>query len=412
MVKMYGKSIRKMFRANIIRLLAMSLIIAIGISIVTGIGALPDRIRDSLATVSNHDPMQTAMANATADKVELLSFIFPIFFIAVAALVTLTTMTRLVEEERPMIACLKTLGYSDFAIVIKYILFAFVCAVLGCLIGVVLGNFVISRLLYDSVKIKFELPSSTGNSYVSLGLIFSAIMIAAIILTTLIISLKRSSGRPSDLLRPKAPKAGKKILLERIPVLWKSLKFKYKSSIRNIVRFKGRLIMTVLAVMGCTMILFCGIGLYNSLNSLKAEPGYSMTGFIDSILPISTVIIFCAVALAVLVLFNLTNINIEERKREIATLKVLGYTQTEVAFYIYREVMLLSLLGIILGIPSGYYFLGFIFDFIEFGSLNHIKWYVWILTAVIAIFSVFITDVLLYHKIKKVEMTSSLKTVE
>lgn len=409
-LRAYQKSIGKMFRSNILRLLAMSLIIAIGIGIVTGIGALPEKIRDSIAIGIN--PAQAAMAGITADKIELLSFIFPVFFIAVAALVTLTTMTRLIEEERPAIACLKTLGYSSFLIVIKYILFALVCAALGCLIGILAGNFVISNLIFNAVKIQFDLPSPPGNNYVSSGLLWSAIMAAATLLMAFLISLKRSLGKPADLLRPKAPKAGKSILLEKIPFFWKRLKFKYKSSIRNIVRFKGRLIMTVLSVAGSTIILFCGLGLFSSLNGLKAEPNYNMAGFIDSILPISIVIILCGVSLAVLVLFNLTNINVEERKREIATLKVLGYNKWEVAGYIYREVFLLSALGIIIGVPSGYFLLGFIFDYIEFGSLDYIEWYVWAASVAIALLSVFITDILLYRKIDKIEMVSSLKIVE
>lgn len=409
MVKTYSKSISRMLRSNIIRLLSVSLIIAIGISLVTGVSGLPEKMRDAaLNTIPvTEDSM---MALDVADKVELLGYVFPVFFIAVAGLAALSTITRLVEEERASIACLKTLGYSNAAIIIKYVIFAAICSIVGCVLGVIIGNYAILPILYNSVTLKFGLAESSGTVFITFGITWSVVMSTAVILTAFVVSFLKCKKRSATLLRAKAPKAGRKIVIEYLPFIWKRLKFKYKSTVRNIFRYKGRFIATIVSVIGATMMLFCGIGLFGSLNGMRGE--YAANGFVDSIIPIAVAVVVFAIALAVLVLFNLTNINIEERKREIATLRVLGYGRTEVAGYVYREILLISVAGIIIGLPSGYFFLGFIFDYIGFGSLEFIKWYVWLTTAVASFLSVLIADALLYYKIVKVDMTSSLKTVD
>lgn len=411
MVRTYNKSVFRMLKSNIVRVLTISLIIAIGISLVTGICGLPGKIRDAIANAGAVTE-QTATAEIIADKVEMIGYIIPMFFVAVAALTALTTIARLVEEERPIIACLKTLGYSNTSILMKYIVFAVICSLIGCALGIVIGSYALVPLLYEAVTLRFDLGSSTGAFYIAQGVLWSIVMCAAVILTATIVCLRKCKEKPAYLLRAKSPKAGKKIILEYMPLIWKPLKFKYKSSIRNIFRYKGRLFMTMVCVIGSTIMLFCGIGMFGALKGMRSQKLEFSSAFIDSIIPISIAIIIFASALAVLVLFNLTNINIEERKREIATLKVLGYSQPEVAGFIYREILLISAVGIIIGVPLGYGVLGFVFDYIEFGSLSHVKWFIWIITAAVAIVSVILTDFLLYWKIKKIDMSSSLKTID
>lgn len=410
MVKTYGKSVIRMFKSNVVRILAISFIIAIGISIVTGIGAVAVKMQDAVAITLESE--QTIMALEIANKVELISNIIPLFFIIIAALTALTTMTRLVEEERPAIACLRSIGYSKKAIIFKYILFALVCAVLGCSLGLIIGNYAILPVIYNGVTARFVLEEPASSFFVKYGFIWSVVMSTAVVATALIISGLKCREKPASLFRAKTPKAGKKILLEYMPLIWKPLKFKYKSSLRNIFRDKGRLIMTGLAVTGSTMMLFCGLGLFTSLDGISTDIVYGGGAFVDSLEPIALAIVFFAIALSILVLFNLTNINIEERKREIATLKVLGYRQVEVAGYIYREVMILSALGILLGTPFGYLLLGFIFDYIDFGSLDYVNWYVWVIVPITALLCVFVTDFLLYRKINKIDMSTSLKTID
>lgn len=410
MVRTYIKSTLRMFRSNIVRLLTISLIIAIGISIVTSICGLPEKIRDAVAGMPMTE--DTIMVEVIADKVELLGYIFPMFFVAVAALTALSTITRLVEEERPTIACLKTLGYSNSSIISKYVIFAVVCSLVGCALGIAIGNLAIMPILFDAVTSRFEIASSTGGAFIIQGIIWSVAMGAVVTFTAFLVSFRKCKERPAALLRAKAPKAGKKIALEYLPFIWKRLKFKYKSSIRNIFRFKGRFIMTVVSVIGSTMMLFCGIGLLGSLDSMREQPLQNASAFVDSMVPISVAITIFAVALAVLVLFNLTNINIEERRREIATLKVLGYSQPEVGGYVFREILLISSVGIIIGVPLGFLLLGFVFDYIDFGSIDYVEWYIWLITAAVSFLSVLFADALLYRKIKKIDMSSSLKTVD
>lgn len=399
-----------MFRANILRLGAISLIVAIGIAVATAIVSVPFQIRDALE-LAGLTPDKVFIVQEIASKIELIGNVVPPVFIFISALTAITTTTRLVEEERQIFACYKTLGYSDFSVVFRYMVFAFACAVAGCLMGLLMGNFLLRPVIFDMIKIKFGLPYVSGF-YLAYGIIWSATMIVIIVLTAVIISMVRLKAKPAELLRPKAPKAGGKIFLEHLPFLWKRIKFKFKSSIRNIFRFKVRLAVTVLSVACATIMLFVGLGLVSSINSEQNSGVQGIEGFADSMNIIAVTIAVCGVALVVLVLFNLTNINIEERRREIATLKVLGYKQFEVAGFVYRELLVLSLLGILIGLPLGYYLEGFLFDYLEFGSLDLIKWYVWMAVAGVALASVIIADILLYFKIGKIEMQSSLKTVE
>lgn len=206
-------------------------------------------------------------------------------------------------------------------------------------------------------------------------------------------------------------KAGKTILLERISFFWKRLSFKFKSAFRNIFRFKEKLLMTIFSVAGSTVMLWIGFGLLASVNGLT-NGDIGATSFTDSVTAIAILITICGVALTVLVLFNLTNINIAERHREIATLKVLGYKPMEVAGFIYREVIILSVTGILLGLPLGYFFNGLLFSYLEFGALSDIMWYHWISVALIVFAAVVFSCFLLYKKISKIKMVSSLKTVE
>ena len=162
--------------------------------------------------------------------------------------------------------------------------------------------------------------------------------------------------------------------------------------------------MTVLSVSGATALVFAGFGLYDSSGEMGVSSG--------SISGISAILIICAMLLCILVVYNLTNINIEERRREIATLKVLGYKNGEVAMYIYREVFILSFIGVLLGIPLGAGFATFVFNYVEFGSVANMKWYSWLVSALLSLLFSVIADLLLYRKIVRTDMNASLKTLE
>jgi len=236
-------------------------------------------------------------------------------------------------------------------------------------------------------------------------------MFVAIILVTFYVTWKEIKEKPANLFQAKAPKAGKTILLEKIAFIWSKLSFKYKSCYRNIFRYKGRLAMIVLSVLGSTALVMAGLGLYNisskpiTINGVAFDMG-------NSIKYVSVAAIIFALILTILVIYNITNMNISERNREIATLKVLGYKDYEVCSYIFREIIQISIIGVILGIPSGILILYLIMKFLDFGSLSDIKLISYFLTGVLVITFIIIVDLLLIRKIKKVNMNDSLKSLE
>lgn len=359
---------------------------------------------ENFAILSLEENYGAAAYDGYGKKVGNISAIFSVFFIAVVALVVLTTMSRLIDEERPMIACFKTLGYGNGRILMKYILFSLVCCLLGGAVGFIVLSNLLTFLIYSAFDIMFTMPQAVLSFSPLLGIVSTLAMTAAVTAVTAWVTAGALREKPAALLQPKAPKAGKKIFLERIGFLWRRLPFRFKSTFRNLFRYLGRFFMTVLSVSGATALVFAGFGLYDS----SSEAGVSA----GSISGISAILIICAMLLSILVVYNLTNINIEERKREIATLKVLGYKNGEVAMYIYREVFILSLIGVVIGIPLGAGFAAFVFNYVEFGSLANMKWISWLASAVLSLLFSVIADLLLYGKIIKTDMNASLKTVE
>lgn len=349
------------------------------------------------------------LLDSYCDKVNILSLIFPAFFIAVVALVVLTTVSRLIEEERASLACYKTLGYSNGKIIFKYLFLSMTCCIVASAVGMGVGVAILPRVIYPAFTVLFILPKMTGAVSMLAGLIALIGMLITVFAVTMHVARSALKGPPATILRPKTPKAGKKVLLERIPFIWKRLSFKYKSTFRNILRNVKHLLMTVISVAGSTALAFAGFAL---LNVAQSPVGGMSGNFGDLFKPIAAVIIIFALLLCAFVVYNLTNMNIGERKREIATLKVLGYTETETAGYIYREVFIMSLLGVLVGIPLGVGLMAFLFKFLDFGSLAAIEWHAYVAAGLIVLLFVVIVDLLLAPKIRAIDMASSLKSVE
>lgn len=349
--------------------------------------------------------------NEYTEKVDIITLIFPVFFILITSLVTLVTITRLIEEERGIIGTYMTLGISRSKIIFKYLSFGLIAAVIGVSVGIVLGIFILPYMIYNAFNVAYFLPATLTLRFnftiggISCFLIFGVVMAICLGLT-----LRHTREQPADLLRPKTPKAGKKILLERIPFIWKHLKFKFKSSLRNLFRQKLHFIMTIVSVAGSTVLVLAGFGLNDVSNALKSDPLYG--DMIGSIQSIAVIVILFAVALCLLVLFNLTNMNISERERELATLKVLGYKNVECSMYTFREVLISSIFGLILGIPLGFLLLYYLLDYIDFGSVFDVTWYSYVCCALLVIVAVLLVNLLLYSKIKKIDMNNSLKSYE
>ncbi len=337
-----------------------------------------------------------------AEKVGQIGIIFVVFFLLVTLLVVYSTMSRLFDEERAQIACQKTLGISDNKITGKYVWFVSFGSIIGGGIGFFIG-LLLTSLLYNGFHLQYNMPPfPTSLNFYYYAMTFGIILFANVLLSVLS-GQKATAGRPAQLLTPKAPKAGKKVLLERIPFIWKALSFKYKSTVRNVLLFKSRFLMTVVSVVGATVLVFAGLGLFN------CAVNYGEAG---SLIGISAVLIVFSGILCALVIYNLTNINVSERTREIATLMVLGYHDREVTGYIYREVYIMCAIGAVLGVPLGMLFVNFVFDFISFGSLAEVKWWSYVLTPVLTMFFGFISTMLLRKKILKTDMNASLKTIE
>ena len=185
----------------------------------------------------------------------------------------------------------------------------------------------------------FFMPAVTGGLHPLMGIVSALAIAVAVLAVTYLVCRGKLKERPASLLVAGAPRPGKRIFLERVGFIWNRLPFRYKSSLRNIFRYKKHLAMTVVSVAGATVLAFAGLGLFNVAGSVTSG---SFAGMGDSLKPISLVIIAFAMLLCVFVIYNLTNMNIGERKREIATLAVLGYRRGEILGYIYREIMMMA----------------------------------------------------------------------
>ena len=534
-----------------------------------------------------------------SDNLKKIGNIFPIIFFAISVLVSLISMMRMIEEDRVENGTLKSLGYNSFHITLKYVIYSLLATTIGSSVGAIFGSYIIPSVIWNIYKKIFFIPKFIyllKSDYNALGLWICILCICG---TSVIVCIKNLREVPANLMRPKAPKSGKKILLERINFIWKKLKFSDKITIRNIFRYKSRVITTILGIAVCTALILAGFGLkdsikdvtdfqfnniikydkmlmtnesinqidiekellnddkvenftnvntqnikvlfndeeqevtmitpedFNSISksislidlktnnvidnisdnsciisektaklldidvgdkislldndnnkydikvsyiiknyinqylyinkntynnlfkdykinsiliSLKDEDknskefdkkyisnGYALTivdnddikssmndmlGSIDSIVAI---LIIAAASLAFVVLYNLSNINISERKREIATLKVLGFYPSEVDKYINRETVLLTILGIGIGLLFGSYLSHFIIstcepDYIMFD--RHVYTLSYFYSLFITVIFTIIVTIVTHFNLKKINMVTSLKNVE
>lgn len=201
------------------------------------------------------------------DSIECLgniASVLPMFFFLVAILICLTTMTRMVEENRLEIGTLKALGYRDLEISWKYIIYASIASILGSVLGILIGSTVLPSIISNAYESIYNVPKIIIYYYPSYIIQSMAISILCTVGAALFVIKIELKSKPANLMRPKAPKIGKKILLERITPLWKRLSFNHKVTLRNIFRYKQRMIMTVLGIAGCMALLVTGFGLKDS----------------------------------------------------------------------------------------------------------------------------------------------------
>lgn len=541
-----------------------------------------------------------ASYSGDSEKIDAIAKVFPVFFIFIAALVCLTTMTRMVDEKRIEIGTYKALGYPPSKIISKYLIYASIPTALGTLVGTAIGFKVFPYIIYDSYKILYNIPSINTPYRVdyALGCLLCALLCVWI---TVFASCKLSlSAQTSELMRPKSLPVGRRVLLEKVGFVWKRLSFLSKVTLRNLLRYKKRFAMTLVGVAGCTALIMTAFGIKNSIskvvdlqfgyifeydaisvvnseeepsdekiegvlseydevekyllmssteitiekdgkeqsgalivpkvpeqldsfiklrdyesgeklsvskgevvitekitNLLDIKIGDSVTvkvqgrddvkltvsaisenyamhyiyisqedyesiygeqvkynqayiilnenadknafsaslikrdeflgiaflddkaesffSSIESLNSIVVLLIVCAALLAFIVLYNLANINITERVREIATLKVLGFYDGETSAYIYRENILTTILGIIFGWGAGIILHKFVVHTAEVDLVmfsREMVWYAYILSALLtAVFAV-IVNLLLHIKLRKIDMVESLKSIE
>lgn len=203
-----------------------------------------------------------------AEKINNVSKVFPMFFILIAALVCLTTMTRMVEEQRTVIGVYKALGYGKIHILAKYMIYGALASLTGSCIGAAAGLQIFPRLIIRTYRIMYNIPGA-ATPFRPAYMLAAACVSVLLTCAAAVYSCRRElRAQPAEIMRPKAPAAGRRVLLERAPAIWNKLSFLMKVTVRNLLRYKKRFFMTVIGVAGCTALIITGFGLKNSVSAI------------------------------------------------------------------------------------------------------------------------------------------------
>ena len=217
-----------------------------------------------------------------ADRMRSIGKVFPVLFFLVAALISLTTMTRMVEEQRVQIGTMKALGYGKAAIAGKYIGYALIATLGGSIFGVLIGEKILPFIIIYAYMILYKhLPAILVPYHMSYALQASGIAVACTLIATIASCYKELAAEPAELMRPAAPKQGKRILLERIGIIWKHLNFTWKSTVRNLIRYKKRFFMTIFGIGGCMALMVVGFGLKDCIYEIVSLQ-YEKVQFYDA----------------------------------------------------------------------------------------------------------------------------------
>lgn len=222
-----------------------------------------------------------------AYRIENVCKIFPVFFFLVAILVCLTTMTRMVEEERTQIGTLKALGYSKAAIASKFIVYSALASLSGSVVGIAAGSFIFPTVIYSAYEMLYKTPALKLQPMPEVWVLVTLCALVCTTAAALMACMAELRSNPAALMRPKAPKAGKRVLLEKIPFIWKRLSFTRKVTVRNLFRYKKRIFMTILGIAGCTALTMAGFGIYSSISVILDKQyseifNYDLIAVLDS----------------------------------------------------------------------------------------------------------------------------------
>lgn len=227
-----------------------------------------DKLEAEWITLDRNSHYSYRDYGACADRMDGIAQVFPVFFFLVAALVCMTTMTRMVDEQRNEIGTLKALGYSKMQISSKYLLYALIASILGSILGCLVGMILFPYVIFTAWNTLYNLETIKFAFQPGLMLVASGSVIGITLLATLYSIYSELIEVPSQLMRPKAAKIGKKIILERIPFIWNHLSFLRKVTARNIFRYKKRFFMTVIGIAGCSALLVAGFGINDSISDI------------------------------------------------------------------------------------------------------------------------------------------------
>lgn len=367
-------------------------------------------LKDSVLVTTIEENSSFALFKGYNEKVSKIALVFPFFFIIVCALVNLLTITRYVKDERAIIGTYRSLGISKGKIIFKYSLFSFLSVSLGALSGYLLGTSLLPIAVLPAYQAVFEMQSCAINFSNLKGIVIAVATLLISLLITISTVIAYLKETPASLLKEKAPKAGKKIFLEKIPFLWKKITFSYKNSFRNIFRNKKNSLLTALSIFGSTFLVLIGFSLLDVSKALINDEIYANVA--SSMGSISTLIIIFALAMTISVIYLLTNMNIQDRQRELATLKVLGYHSKECSLYTFREIMIISLSSSLIALPLGALIIAYVFDYLEFGGIEDVQWYSYLCSFLIINVATVLTNLFLYPKIKAIDMNTSLKSLD
>ncbi len=202
------------------------------------------------------------------NSISNLSKMFPVIFYFIAVLISLTSMTRMIEEERIEIGTMKAIGYTNFQIISKYVLYSFLACIIGGILGMTAGFYIIPNTIWTIYSMLYTIPKFYAEYRLDIGLVGQVIAFACIGGATVVVAMKELKNMPAVLMRPKPPKNGKKIFMERIPFIWERLNFSKKVTFRNIFRYKKRAIMTIIGIAGCTGLMLTGFGIKDSVEDI------------------------------------------------------------------------------------------------------------------------------------------------
>lgn len=226
--------------------------------------------KGKLYTLTRHENAGVVSYDANVDSIASIADVFPLMFFLVSALVSLTTMTRMVEEQRSQNGTLRALGYSKLDVIKQYVVYVILATLFACVLGIVIGTQLFPRIivyLYHLMMFQIGAPTLIySGKLIAMQTIFISVFVTLFV--TMAVCLSELNSMPAILMRPKAPKLGKRILLERITFIWKRLSFNQKVTMRNIFRYKKRFFMSIIGIAGCTALIITGFGIKYSVTEM------------------------------------------------------------------------------------------------------------------------------------------------